>query len=56
MRNRRVAGVWFRFFRILGNPRLQALHRSGIVQLIGSGMRLGGGLVALLGLLTRRTQ
>ena len=61
MRNRRVALVLLAFglvsfLRILGNPRLQALHGSDIVQLVASGMCFGGALVALLGPLTRRKE
>jgi hypothetical protein len=54
-------GVGLLFFgsmsllRMLGNPRLAALHGSDIVALTGSGACLGVALVALLGRIKLRS-
>ncbi len=64
MRNRksnRIMGVVLLFFgsmsllRILGNPRLAALHRSDIVALTGFGACLGVALLALFGRINLRS-
>jgi hypothetical protein len=65
MRNQksnRILGVILLFFgamsllRILGNPRLAALHGSDIVALTGCGACLGVALVALLGRIKLRSE
>ena len=55
MRRRRViAGVFLLTFgalallRMMGNPRVQALHGSDVLGLIGSGLCFGAGFALLL--------
>jgi len=60
MRRRMIAGVFllmfgtFALLRMLGNPRLEALHGSDIVGLMASGLCFGFGLALLLRRLTFR--
>lgn len=61
MRNRAVGFILLFFgsvslYRISHTPRLDALHGSDIVQLLGSGACLGVAMVALLGRLKLRSE
>lgn len=53
-RRRTIAAVFllmfgaFALLRMMGNPRLQALHGSDVLGLLASGFCIGAGLVLLL--------